>query len=346
MADLAVTNTLTALSEIKAAPLNTNFSDVVSYINARNGGSTAWDALSVTGASTLTGAVTMGSTLGVTGAITATGGIASLFGYRRPNLTFIGVTSVDVENNTGTANQTTIVFPDGTIRSVTEDTSSTHKYRRFIITATAEFTTGTEDSGLYSGLSETNNTWYAIYAVKSAIDTTKFVLVGTTTLPLRANFATLNTNLGTNGWVYLGLIRNGDGVSAAGDILNFSQSGGITTFRNSYTGPSTSVTSTGLLLAAAAVPNTWAYSAGTGTTSVPNHISTAVVSHSISTAGSFALDSAAGIRYTTVGSVGGAGVSRVVVPIVDGLSATGTGAAEIGITTFFDPLLDGTHQVL
>lgn len=343
MANLAVSNTFTAGTEITAAPFNTNFSDIVTYINNRNGGGTAWDALNVTGTSTLTGAITASSTLAVTGAITATGGIANLFGYRRPNLVYSSATAVNVENNTGTSNQTTIVFPDGTIRSVTEDVSSTHKYRQFLITATAEFITGTEDSGLYSGLSETTNTWYAIYAVKSQINTANFVLVGTTTLPLQANFATLNTNLGTNSWVYLGMIRNGDNSGATGDILSFVQSGNETAFRNACTGNDGTLFGTRLATTAGATSVTYTYAAGTGATDIPNHISIGAVGVSNGTA--FAFKNAA--NTVTIGNLSGGGTLRADVHVTAGFLCSGTSTTrDIVLSGFYDPLLDGTHQVL
>lgn len=190
---------------------------------------------------------------------------AALQVYRRPVLKFISVTQVDVENNTDTNNQTQIIFPDMSIRSVTEDTSSTNKYRRFDITATASFTSGTEDSGLRSGLSEAANTWYAIYAVKSQISSLNFVLVGDTTLPLQANYSTLNSRYGTDSWVYLGIIRNGDNASATTDILNFIQSGAYTRFKN------TSGTIVGSKFGSGAVPQTYTLSNGTGTTDIPNN---------------------------------------------------------------------------
>lgn len=192
----------------------------------------------------------------------------------RPLLTFINVTTVDVAANTSTANQTSITFPDGTVRTVTEDTAVTNKYRRFVITAAAEFTSGTEDSGLRSGISEANNTWYAIYAVKSTIDSTKFVLAGDTTEYIPTNYSTLNTRYGTNGYVYLGLIRNGDNAGATGDILNFYMSGNTTSFVNTV---STAVSSTtGLRLANNTVIGsiTYTYSSGTGTTDLPSTINT------------------------------------------------------------------------
>jgi len=194
--------------------------------------------------------------------------------YRRPVLEYVSTTTVRVENNTGTANQTSILFPDGNLRSVTENTGSTHKYRLFTISATAEFTTGTEDSGLYTGLSEETNTWYAIYAVKSTINTANFVLVGTKTLPIQANYSTLNTNLGTNGWVYLGLIRNGDNSAATGDICSFRMCGNTTFLTNTVT-VNYGGTACGVIWSSSAsdVAQTWTYAAGTANLELPNNIS-------------------------------------------------------------------------
>lgn len=195
-----------------------------------------------------------------------------LFSYRRPALKWVSATQIDVENNTGTANETSIIFPDGEYRTVTEDTASTHKYRRFDITADAEFTSGTEDSGLRAALTEATDTWYAIYAVKSAIDSTKFVLVGDTTLPLQASFATLNTAYGTNGWVYLGLIRNGDGNGSTGDIVRFDQAGNVTTFHNQNSG--TTHSSSGIIFGTSASATTldWTYASGTAGAQLPSYI--------------------------------------------------------------------------
>lgn len=193
--------------------------------------------------------------------------------YRRPRLVFVSVTSIDVENNTDTSNETKYLFPDGEVRSVTEDTSSTNKYRRFIITSTAEYTSGTEDSGLYTSLSEATNTWYAIYAVKSLIDDTKVVLVGDTTLPSQGNVSTLNSRYGTNGWIYLGMVRNGDNSGATGDILDFHQDGDVTHFKN-YTSANSTLKGSGIRIAttASAASITYTLTNGTGTTDIPAHL--------------------------------------------------------------------------
>lgn len=189
--------------------------------------------------------------------------------YRRPNLIFISVTEVDIENNVPTANETTLIFNDGDQRTVLEDTTATDKFRRFNITQTADFDTSTDNSGLRSGLSEANNTWYAIYAVKSQLDVTKFVLVGDTTLPLLSNWATLNTRYGTNGWLHLGLIRNGDGDSAFSDIVSFIQFADKTIFTNVYDAEGPGIK---FLNAAATGTQSWTYASGTGGLFLPDNI--------------------------------------------------------------------------
>lgn len=193
----------------------------------------------------------------------------SLLGYRRPRLTYQSATTIDVENNTGTQHQTKIVFPDMDVRSVTENTGSTTKYRRFDITATASFASAPEESGLRSGLSEAANTWYAIYAVKSQVDAAKFVLAGDTTLPLQTNYSTLNTRYGSNGWIYLGMIRNGNNDDATTDILDFVMSGNYTRFKNTYNDAGVGAM-IGIFLTSGAAPN-YTATFGTGTTDIPDH---------------------------------------------------------------------------
>jgi hypothetical protein len=335
MANVSVPNDFTANTLIQSSQVDGNFAAIVDYVNARNQASAAWDALSVTGATTLS------STLAVTGVTTLTGGVASLFGYRRPNLVYSSATAVNVESNTGTSNQTTIIFPDGTVRSVTEDVASTHKYRQFLITATAEFTSGTEDSGLRSGLSEANNTWYAIYAVKSQINAANFVLVGDTTLPLQANFGTLNSAYGTNSWVYLGMIRNGDVDQAQGDILSFVQSGSIT----SLTHKPNFTSAMGVPLAANASSTlaAWEYAAGTGEAQLPNHILIADISTESSSANTvtmFTYDQTK--RYLIISGASGASAVRLShCSVVGGfyLTTGATGTQRILLSAYQDSVL-------
>ena len=193
--------------------------------------------------------------------------------YRRPNLVFVSVTEVDVESNIGTPNETRIIFNDNEVRTVFEDTTLTSKYRRFNITETADFSVSTENSGLRDGLSESGNAWYAIYAVKSQLDTTKFVLVGDDDLPLLANITALDARYGEKGWLYLGLIRNGDRDTGGGDILDFIQSGEKTLLNNVFDSESIGIK---FLDALATGTQTWAYVSGTGSLQIPGNIAIAI----------------------------------------------------------------------
>lgn len=166
-------------------------------------------------------------------------------GYRRPVLQWNDADTVNVEAQGGAANQTRILFPDGSARTVTEDLASTQKYRQFDVTKTAEFTTGTESGGLRSGLSPANNAWYSLYAVKSQINPANFVIVGDTTPPVTANVATLNSRYGTAGWLYLGSIyRTNAGLGGFDPVIcDFVQTGSKFEFRpTDITNPSGPIT--------------------------------------------------------------------------------------------------------
>ncbi len=188
--------------------------------------------------------------------------------YRRPNLVFASVSTVSVEPGLdGTSGDIPILFPDGSLRIETSTTRTT-----FNITRNAVLTTAGAQSGLTGATSEAANTWYALYAVKVTDSSTLWVTVGSTVLPLQANFSTLNTAYGTNGWVYLGMIRNGDNSGATSDILSFTQVGHLTLFTNLATG--TTISSNGIREAtsAGATSITWSTSFGTTNTDVPNHL--------------------------------------------------------------------------
>ena len=272
--------------------------------------------------------------------------------YRRPQLTYISATLVDVAVNTGTANTTKIVFPDGNYRSVTEDTSSSNKYRRFDITATAEFSSGTEDSGLRSGLSETTNTWYALYAVKSTINTANFVLVGDTTTAVIGNVSTLNGRYGTNGWVYLGYIRNGDNAGVTGDIIEFDMAGNVTYFRNELATGSTGMTvgtSRGgyiVAVTAAATSLAYSYSLGTGATAIPDNITHVDWSYGVLAAGAGAihlLNSAGGYYYRRYAGGSLEQYNNIWASAAEGLQITTSGGGStkfyISVAAFNDLLL-------
>lgn len=138
--------------------------------------------------------------------------------YRKPVLTYNSSTTLYVENNTSTVNQTLIAFPTRLI-AVTEALTGGEKFRKMSIITEANgydsSHTGAAKGGLRVGLSATANTWYAIYAVRVRYGTdagNKFILVGDNVLPSQGNFATLNSRYGEGEWVYMGLIRYGFGV--------------------------------------------------------------------------------------------------------------------------------------
>lgn len=188
--------------------------------------------------------------------------------YRRPVLQFGSVTTIAVESGLdGVSGDIPLQFPDGSIRTETSTTRTT-----FNITRNAVLVTSGAQSGLTGATSEAANTWYALYGCKVTDSSTLWVTVGSTVLPLQANFATLNTAYGSNGWVYLGLVRNGDNSGATSDLLAFVQSGNMTIFDNNCTGNITNGTGNRLATTAGATSLTYTYSAGTGTTDIPNNV--------------------------------------------------------------------------
>lgn len=152
-----------------------------------------------------------------------------LLQYQKPVLVYSDSSTINVEQNTATANRTLIVFPAGPIE-VTENVSTTHKFRSLKTTATANGYdaghTGAADSGLRDGLSLTSNTWYFVYAVvvRYGDDAgNNFILVADTTSPHPTNWGTLDTRFGAGYWVYLGLFRRGYGTTATTTIIPFIQ---------------------------------------------------------------------------------------------------------------------------
>lgn len=189
--------------------------------------------------------------------------------YRRPVLQFGSTTTVAVESGLdGTSGNIPILFPDGSLRTETSTTRTT-----FNITRNAVLTTSGAQSGLTGATSEATNTWYALYAVKVTDSATLWVTIGSTVIPTQGNYSTLNTAYGTNGWVYLGMIRNGDNGGATGDILTFTQVGNHTRLKNVNTSYNIA-NSLGLLLATSASTTSlsYTYAAGTGTTNIPAHL--------------------------------------------------------------------------
>lgn len=217
--------------------------------------------------------VTFGATTGtisnvVASTVSTTRLDAPISEYRRPGTTFISVTTIDLENNTGTANESCVLFRDGDYRCVTENTGSTSQYRRAIITETAALS-GTHNSGMRSGETETVNTTYAVYYVKTTDNASKFVIVLTTATPTQANYSNLNTYFNTDGWVFSGYVKNGDNSGATGDLLDYMQQGNVTLLRNVATGNSALMHGIRLATSGSASSVTWTYSTGTGATDLP-----------------------------------------------------------------------------
>lgn len=191
-----------------------------------------------------------------------------LIGYRRPNLEYVGsgydhsaALDIQIENNTETAHETKIMFKDGSMRTVTENLSSTHQYRGFLTSDTAALS-GTHNSGIRPTETLTDERWYSVYAVKTTDDANKFVLVFTNTAPTQANYSTLNGYFGTNGWVYLGTFRYGC-IYETDRVFNFTHCGSVMLTKNDY----------GVELSAGTITSSVDYTmtSGMGNTDIPPH---------------------------------------------------------------------------
>ena len=276
--------------------------------------------------------------------------VDKLNAYRRPVLQFGSVTTVAVESGLdGTSGDIPLLFPDGTSRTETSTTRTT-----FNITRNAVLTTSGAQSGLTGATSEATNTYYALYGVKVTDSSTLWVTIGSTVVPTQANFSTLNTAYATNGWVYLGEIRNGDNSGATGDILTFIQSGNATMFRNITTGNAFNGVGTRLATSGSNVSTlTYTYSAGTGTTDIPGHITLACYQGAFGTsAGSATMtyaDSGGTILYELRTNTDG-NMARFLTVAGNGLKMTasgGTAKADVYLAGFIDGVLGiGANPVL
>ena len=267
--------------------------------------------------------------------------VNNLWSYRRPLLQWSSVTQVNLETGTnGTSGAAAILFPDGDYRT---DSSTTHI--NFVITRNAALS-GSAQSGLRTSLSEANNTWYALYAVKVTDSTTDFVVVGDTLTPTQANFSTLNSNFGTGGWVYLGQIVNGDNSGAAGDIPKFVKSGALTTFYNTLSSANT-VRGIRLATTAGATSLTWTYASGTslGSSQVPSHIQIGTIQADMGASTNINLLDQGATLYNAIG-INVTNVSTYSVyelPLNQGvkINLSASVAAGLALTSFFDTVLGG-----
>lgn len=265
--------------------------------------------------------------------------------YRNPVLQYSSGSVVNLETGlTGTSGQAAILFRDGDYR--TDSTSG----RINCNLAQNAVLSGSAQSGLRTG-SQTANTWYSFYAVKVTDSSANFVVVADTTLPLQANYSTLNTNFGTNGWVYLGTLPNGDKNGSTNVILNFTMMGDMVVLRNTNNGNAQQCS--GILIGTQSVAGatlTVNYAAGTNiaTPQFPNQFGAALMT----VAGNNAaveilsvLDSAGNIRRAVIESPSsGANFTfQVVVPLLDGIQVTGSASNkhDIFLSGYWDGVLGG-----
>lgn len=224
--------------------------------------------------------------------------VDELMAYRRPVLLYSSGTVVQIETALyGTSGQAQIVFPDGNMR---KDSTTTRIYCNL---AQVAATSGTAQSGVRTG-SVTANTWYAFYAVKVTDNTSNFVVIADTVLPITNNFTTLNSNFGSNSWVYLGTVPYGDNASATTAVPNFTMGGNTVLFRNSPNANVASMPGLRIATTAGATTLTWTYAAGTalGSAQIPTNITQAICSVALAGVGSTAKveDSGAANRFAFV----------------------------------------------
>lgn len=269
--------------------------------------------------------------------------------YRRPVLQWASISTVTIESGiAGVSGSISILFPDGSIRT---ENSATHT--TFDITRNAVLTTSGAQGGLTGATSEANNTWYALYAVKVTDSTTQWVTVGSTVIPILANFSTLNTAYGTNGWVYLGMIKNGDQGGAISDIIKFVQTGNKSKFNVANTGGQL-FNVPGILLATtvSATTLTYTYSSGTGSGNIPSHLTDTGWSVDFGSLGGgtgIARDSADSITYSSLGITSSTLVKFSSDPTL-GIKLSNGGTArqyDIFLTEFMDGVLGvGSNPIL
>jgi len=261
-------------------------------------------------------------------------GLSGLLKYRRPNLVYASANQVTVESGlNGISGNATILFPDGQLRT---DTSVPNGKSTMTITQNA-ILSGVTQGGLRTGLTATNNTWYATYAVKATDNNTDWVLVSDTLLPLQTNFTTLNTNFGTNGWQYLGLIRYGNNADVSPVILQFVQHGNMTyCFGSSATNVTFGTPINGInLVNASAASVTFNFSTGTTGTAIPNNIDSVKIQAGIGAVANstMSFNFLTGARYTTASTQSGFFIRTIVdTPIATtGFSMQNTVGSVVGL---------------
>lgn len=269
--------------------------------------------------------------------------------YRRPNLIISSGTVINIETGiNGTSGQAQILFPDGNLRT---DSTTGRINCNFAQVAALS---GSAQSGLQTG-TVSNNTWYAVYAVKVSDSLTNFVTVADkSNFPVQAKFATLNSNFGTNSWVYLGMARNGDNSGTAGSLISFVMAGNQTNFTNTCASNSNSV-GNGVRLAtsASATSITYAYSTGNGATDIPSHLTIATYAAGAnSSAGIFQLTDSStitwlGAMFNNTGASQYVRVPGVISTFGAKLTIGGASPCDIFLVGFVDSVLGvGPNPIL
>ena len=273
--------------------------------------------------------------------------------WRRPSLQWSSVTTVAVESGLdGTSGNIPMLFPDGSVRTETSTTRTT-----FNITRNAVLTTSGAQSGLRTGLSEQSNQWLALYAVKVTDSSTQWCTVGDTVLPLQANYSTLNSNFGTSGWVYLGLIRNGDGDASGSDIVRFTQAGHFTKFYNRQNSADTSSgqEAHGVAFAStsSATTLTWTYAAGTSGAQLPANITIAMwqsAQQNTTNKTNYYNTGLTTLFAAHPASLGALALPPVIIPASEGVGVgtfSAAIAADIFLVGFYDNVLGvGSHPLI
>lgn len=193
--------------------------------------------------------------------------LSKFLSYRRPVLVYTTTSTLTAENNTSNANETGILFPDNDYR-----VDSTSSHRVLTVTRAAIFNGANQSGGLVG--TPANNTWFAVYAVKCQNNTTDFVLVHTTVLPLQGNWATLNSNFGLNGWIYLGVVPYGTNDSGSGNIiLGFVMVGNKVMLQE----PCDAGKGRTLANVGSATSLAWTPSFGTSSTQIPGNINNMII---------------------------------------------------------------------
>lgn len=331
--NFTVSYTFSPSTTISSSQVNTNFSDEANVWTGLEAGTKSFSQLKVDADPTSALQVATKQYVDHYSAI------------RRPVLKFVSVSTVDAESGLdGTSGDVPVQFPDGILRTATTTTMY-----RFDITRNAVLTSSGGQSGLRTSLSESGNTWYALYAVAFTDTTTGWVLVGDTVLPVQSSFSTLNSNFGANKWVYLGLIRNGSDGGNTADIINFLMAGNMTYFIGSNNGGSVGVAANGIRLndTAGATTLTYTYSAGTSNTAIPSIITFGYYLGEFgAVATSHILQDSSGTRTYIQGNTSNAiAVEYIWMPVTEGVKLSNGGGSSITYDIAFAGFVDGVLGV-